>query len=296
MRKRNTKNTPTADTSNGKGGGDSRNPRRNGPGGTVGAGKPGSARARLAEQRAREDRRRRVRRQVTVAGSALLVVALATGIGAALSRSGGGGGDDAAAKGPLRVPSAASGTNGTVITYGDPKAENTLEIYEDPRCPYCALFEQTNGETVRHLADQGRFKVEYHFASFLDDRLGGKGSTSALNALGAAADRGPEAFADYHQVLFENHPDERSDDYASADHLLELADEVDGLRTPAFDRAVRDGVYLPWVKKVSDAFEKSGVNSTPTIRLNGEDLNVIKDSDSAISPQEFTALVDKQLK
>ena len=237
-----------------------------------------SARDRLRAERERDAKRGRVRRQLTVAGAAVAVLALATGIGVALADSGGGSGsgakDSAAARLPLTVPAAAAAStkDGTVITYGDKKAKETLTIYEDPRCPYCALFEQANGDTVKKLADQGRFKVEYRFAAFLDDALGGQGSKRALNALGAAADQGSGPFLALHQVLYANHPEEHDDAYASTGHLLDLAGTVDGLRTPAFDKAVKDLTYMPWVKKVAHAFDTSGVKGTPTVLLNGKKL------------------------
>lgn len=258
-----------------------------------------AARERLREERAREERRRKVRRQFTVAGSAVLVVALAAGVGVALSETGGSGKKDtavaaAATERPLKVPAAATGAGGTVVVYGDANAKNTLSIYEDPRCPYCAMFEQADAATVRKLADEGRFKVEYHFGTFLDGNLGGSGSKRALNALGAAAEQGQAKFADFHKVLYDNHPDERDDAYASTDHLLELAGKVDGLRTPAFDKAVRDLTYMPWVKQVSDAFDKSGVQGTPTVLLNGKKIEVLNGK-GAVTPAQFTALVDKEL-
>lgn len=260
-----------------------------------------SARGRLLTERAREARRDRVRRQLVAGGSAIVVLALAAGVGVAVSAAngsgtGGGNGKDAeaAANGPLKIPANTSGQDGTVITYGSPDAKHTLKIYEDPRCPYCAQFEQTDGETVRKLADEGRFKVEYHFATFLDDSLGGQGSKRALAALGAAVNEGPDKFLDFHQVLYANHPDEQDDAYASTSHLLDLAGQVDGLRGPAFDKAVKDLTYLPWVKKVSADFDRSGVTGTPTVLLNDRKLEVLT-GQGAVSPRQFTALVDKEL-
>ncbi|GGO81727.1 DsbA family protein [Wenjunlia tyrosinilytica] len=271
------------------------NTRRNEKGSTTGQ----SARDRLRAEREREAKRGRVRRQFTVAGAVVAVLALATGIGVALADSGGGSGakDSAAAKLPLTVPAAAaaSAEDGTVITYGDKKAKNTLTIYEDPRCPYCALFEQANGDTVKKLADQGRFKVEYRFATFLDDALGGQGSKRALNALGAAADQGSGPFLALHKVLYANHPDEHDDAYASTGHLLDLAGKVDGLRNPAFDKAVKDLTYMPWVNKVGRAFDAGGVKGTPTVLLNGRKLPVLNERAQSVTPQQFTALVDKEL-
>ncbi|GAB2608081.1 hypothetical protein GCM10027168_46360 [Streptomyces capparidis] len=295
-----TKNTPGKNTAGRNTAG--KNTAGRSPSGRTTAGRneaPRSARERLQAEQAREERHRKLRRRLAVTGSAVLVLALAAGVGAALSGAKGGGGRDgrvaeAATGQPLRIPSGTSGPGGTVITYGDPAAKDTLAVYEDPRCPYCAMFEQANADTITRLADEGRFKVEYHLATFLDDNLGGSGSKRALNALGAAAQEGPAKFAAFHKVLYANHPDERDDAYADTGHLLDLAGKVPGLRTPEFDAAVRNLTYMPWVKKVSDAFDESGVSGTPTVLLNGKKLEVLSGGRS-VTPAQFTAMVDKQL-
>lgn len=255
-----------------------------------------SPRERMREERAAAARRDKIRRQFMVGGSVVLVLAIAAGIGIAVSGGDGGGKPDGtAASGPLVVPANTSGSDGTVIPYGDAKAKNTLKIYEDMRCPYCAQFEQTDGDMVLKLADEGRYKVEYHFATFLDDALGGgNGSKNALAALGAAVNESTDKFVAYHRVLFANHPDERDDAYASPSHLLDLAGKVPGLRNPEFDKAVKDLTYLPWVKKVTAEFEKSGVTGTPAVMLNDKKLEVLSGR-GAVPPRQFTDLVDKQL-
>jgi protein-disulfide isomerase len=256
-----------------------------------------AARERLRAEREQEARRGRLRRRFVVAGSAVAALALAAGIGVAVGNGGGSTAKDrAAARQPLKVPAAAaSSQDGTVITYGDKNAKNTLTVYEDPRCPYCAMFEQADGATVKKLADEGRFKVEYHMATFLDDALGGKGSKRALNALGAAAQEGPARFLALHEVLYGNHPDEHDDAFANTGHLLALAGKVPGLRTPAFDKAVRDLTYMPWVEKVSRSFDHSGVQGTPTVLLNGRKLPVINDKGVPVTGPQFTTMIDKQL-
>lgn len=258
------------------------------------AGQRPSARERLKAERAREEGRAKRRRTMAVAGSSLAVLGLAAGLGIAVS--GGGGSDSAntAANQPLKIPANTSGPGNTVIAYGDADSRNTLKIYEDLRCPYCAEFEKANSATVEKLADQGRFKVEYHFGTFLDEGLGGQGSERALAALGAAVNESKAKFLEYHRVLYANQPSERDDAFASTDRLLELASEVQGLRTPAFDKAVGDLTYLPWAEKVSQAFDKSGITGTPTVLLNDKKLTVLNEQ-GAVSPKEFTATVDKQL-
>ncbi|WP_330290420.1 DsbA family protein [Streptomyces sp. NBC_00576] len=161
--------------------------------------------------------------------------------------------------------------NGTTILVGDPTAEVTVHLYEDMRCPYCEEFETKGGGPELQKAVLWRkVKAEYTLASFLDDRLGGSGSKKAANALRAALDAG--RFAEYHEVLYANQPEESVDGFTDA-RLLELADEVDGLRTAAFESAVKTMKYRAFVTAAERAYEAVGEEpgkgpGTPTAVIN----------------------------
>lgn len=166
------------------------------------------------------------------------------------------------------------GADNTTITIGDPAAVVTVHLYEDPRCPYCKEFEMTGGGPV--LNDwimKRKAKAEYTLASFLDDRLGGIGSKRTVNALRAALDAGK--FAEYHVLLYQNQPDEATDDF-TVTRLLELASRVDGLRSTAFDTAVTTMKYRDFVARSQQAYLQAGTSSsgrpgpgTPTADVNG---------------------------
>ncbi|WP_432093598.1 thioredoxin domain-containing protein [Streptomyces sp. bgisy100] len=213
-----------------------------------------------------------------------------------------GAGDDARA-GAMDAPvvsapvSAPAHTNreGTAVVYGKADAAHVLAVYLDLRCPHCGKAETALGPTMRKLADQGMFKIEYHFATFLDGSLGGSGSARALNALGAAADRGQRTFGDYLHVLSAHQPARNDDAFGSPRTLLELADRVDGLRAPGFDRAVEREHWMPWVKKVSKAFYTSGVSSTPTVQLDGAPLTVLTGRGETVGPARFAREVRNSL-
>ncbi|MFG3498799.1 thioredoxin domain-containing protein [Streptomyces sp. NPDC047928] len=199
---------------------------------------------------------------------------------------------------PFVKPANTTGQDGTVVTYGKADAKHTLSVWLDPRCPYCAGLEMGLGKVMKEQADQGLYKIEYHFATFLDGTLGGKGSKRTVNALGAAVNESPEKFHAYLGVLYSNHPEKESDDkFGSTSTLLKLADQVPGLRSPAFNKAVKELTYMPWVDKVSAAFYESGVTGTPVVKLDGKELDVLsgKGIDS-ITPDAYKALVEAELK
>ncbi|WP_316519847.1 DsbA family protein [Kitasatospora brasiliensis] len=250
-----------------------------------------SARERIQEAQRREQQAAKRRQRIVVAVSAVAVLALAGGVAVAVnSASAKDDKNSASASAQLVVPANVSGDNGTVITYGKADAPHTMEIYEDFRCPVCKHFEAANGETVKKLTEDGRIKVNFHLASFLDKNLGGKGSRTALAAAGAALNEGVDKFKAFHDVLYANQPDEREDGFGDVNHILELAGQVPGLKTDAFVKAVTDKTYAPWAAKVADAFNDSGVTGTPTVKVDGKTVNLFV-GNSVATPEQFTAQV-----
>ncbi|WP_369382855.1 thioredoxin domain-containing protein [Streptomyces sp. cg36] len=208
----------------------------------------------------------------------------------------------AAYQGPLVVPRHASGTGGSVITYGDPAARHDLDIYEDPRCPFCGIVERALGTTIQQLADEGKYKINYHIATFLDNNLGGSGSHQALNALGEALDQGTQKFMALHAALYRQQPEETHDDFSHTSKLLAIAAEVPGLDQSLMRKAVNDGTYLPWAagtdeangKQLSTAWKQAklpGSPGTPAVFLDGHLLNLVSGPRTAISDTDFKALV-----
>jgi protein-disulfide isomerase len=151
--------------------------------------------------------------------------------------------------------------DGTTITVGDPQASVTVHLYEDPRCPVCEEFETGGGAPALQTETvQRNTKTEYTLASFLVDRLEGSGSKKAVNALRAALEEGK--FAEYHTVLYQNQPEESVDGFTDA-HLLEPASQVQGLRGPEFDAAVKSMKYRDFVTASEKVYERAGGKNDP---------------------------------
>ncbi|MER0241867.1 thioredoxin domain-containing protein [Streptomyces sp. HSW2009] len=210
--------------------------------------------------------------------------------------SGSTGGTEAPA-GPLVKPSNTTGPDGTTVLIGVPDATDTLELYEDPRCPPCAMFEQSVGETVIKDIQAGKYKASFHLATFLDTSLGGSGSRNAVSALGAALNVSTHAFLEYKKALYteENHPTEGADSFSDDTYLLKVAEQVPALAgNSAFAQQVRSGVYDAWAQKMSAAFNASGVEGTPTVKLNGTKLTGSTGS-TPMTAADFTAAVDDRI-
>ena len=251
-----------------------------------------SARDRVAAERARARRTAVLRRNALITLAAVVVVAAGVGGSIALA---GGSSPKAAPGTSVTVPAHTSGPGGTVIVYGNADAPNTLDVYEDFRCPICDKLERADGATIKELADDGTYKIQYHMGTFLDDNLGGSGSVTALAAAGAALNESMAKYEAFRTVLYANQPDEQNDGFASTDTLLALASKVPGLRSAAFDAAVRNGTYKPWAEQVGAAFAGSGVTGTPTVLLNGTTLTLFGGSGDPVTPAQYQALVRQTL-
>ncbi|MFJ8695214.1 DsbA family protein, partial [Streptomyces roseolilacinus] len=225
--------------------------------------------------RAREKRRRLVLVSAAVAG----VLGLAAVIGVIAANTGGKG--DTAGKGPVTAPSGATGEDQLVIPVGAPDAPATLTVWEDFRCPACAMFENTFRDTIHELEAAGQLRTEYRLATLIDGNMGGGGSLNAANAAACAQDAGK--FSAYHDVLFANQPEEADDAFAKDAKLFELAAKVPGLDTPAFRSCVTGGTHDGWVNASNEAFRAGDFRGTPTVLLNGEPIFPTKGNEQ-ISP------------
>jgi len=218
--------------------------------------KTAEARRRLAELL--EQRRQQGERWVRFASAAtalVLVALVGIGIGVQASRI-------PAPTGA--VPAGVSLADG--VTVGRSTAPVTLDLYEDPQCPVCAQFESQVGPAISGWIASGKVKVHYHVISFLDSASTTKYSSRAANALYASAGVSADAFAKYHQLLYQQQPAEGSAGLTE-DTLVQLAQQAGA--GAAADQ-IRAGTYADYVATATDQSSKDGVTGTPTVRVNGK--------------------------
>ncbi|MFP3990742.1 DsbA family protein [Streptomyces sp. E11-3] len=234
-----------------------------------------AARERLRIERERQAKKDKMRRQLIVAASVVGVLAVAGGIGYAIVQANQPTYWDEAKDNKLVKPAGATGKDGTTLVIGDKDAKKTLELYEDPRCPACASFEQAAGEQLAKDVEDGKYKVQFIGATFIDNAAPGEGSKNALSALGAALDVSPEAFLDFKSALYskENHPSESDDKFKDDAYLIEIANEVPDLKdNKAFQKDVEDGTFDKWALNMSKKFSDGDVEGTPTLKMDGKKL------------------------
>lgn len=249
-----------------------------------------SARERLQEERQREKARDKRRRTLVVSAAVVGVLGLAAVVGLIAANTGKSGGADKA--GPVVAPSGATGKDALAIQTGKGEAKSTLTVWEDFRCPACKGFEDQYRDTVHDLEARGLLKVDYHIVTLIDGNMGGSGSLKSANAAACAQDAGK--FSAYHDVLFQNQPEEADDAYGKNARLLELAGKVDGLDTPAFRSCVEEGTHNSWVAKSHEAFRAGKFRGTPTVLLDGKDI--FADQANPVTPQKLKEKVEASAK
>ncbi|MEU6543375.1 DsbA family protein [Streptomyces sp. NPDC046859] len=262
-----------------------------------------AARERLRAEREREAKRAKVRRQIIVAASVVGVLAAAGGIGYAVVQANKPGYWEAVKDDKLVKPANTSGENGTTVVIGEDSAKKTLVMYEDPRCPACAQFEQTVGSTVDKDVKDGKYKIQFVGATFIDNNVPGEGSKNALSALGAALNVGPEAFLEYKTALYSTkyHPEETEDQFKDDAYLIKVANTVDALKdNKQFQTAVKKGTYDKWALVMSEKFDtdggKYGFQGTPTLLMDGKKITGSDGKNTPMSVQDYTKAIDGALK
>lgn len=247
-----------------------------------------AARERLAVEREKQKAAEKRRRTLIVGAAVVCVLGLAAVIGIVAANAGKE--SSPAASGPAVAPSGVRGKDALAIPVGPDGARSTLAVWEDFRCPACKVFEVTYRPVLHELTEAGKLQVKYHLATLIDDNVGGHGSHRAANAAACAQDAGK--FRQYHDVLYDNQPDETVDDFGNNDKLIQLAGKVPGLDTPAFRGCVTNGTHDNWVAKSAEAFRNGNFSGTPTVLLDGK--NILEDR--TMTPQKLRQMVESAAK
>lgn len=209
----------------------------------------------VREQMAREQRRKRTLWTAVVAVAALVLAGL-IGYGIYAAQK----------PGDFNTPEHAA-SNATGVADGSGPV--TVDIYLDFMCPHCKTFEQEAGGTLQKLADDKQATVIYHPVAFLDQASTTKYSTRASAASGCAADQ--DRFVEFTTELFNRQPQEGGPGLDD-DALIQAAGAA-GIVDPAYAQCVRDGRYLSWVPHVTDGASRRGVTGTPTVFVDGEQID-----------------------
>jgi protein-disulfide isomerase len=210
------------------------------------------AAAAVAEQRRQERRRRNL-----MVGGVVAIVLLIVAVGYFVARS-------LDTTNDVSAPAAGSEFG---LTVGPDDAPDKVVVYEDFLCPFCADFEAASRDDLKQLAADGKVQVEYRPFNFLSS-LGDYSARSA-GAFSIVLDKsGAEVAKKFHDLLYENQPDEKGP-FPSDDDLADLAVEA-GAKDADVRDAIANNAGQDWVDGATESASSAGVQSTPTVLLNGE--------------------------
>jgi len=163
---------------------------------------------------------------------------------------------------PSHVPASATADGDGIVLGTGPLV---VDAYIDFLCPFCRQFELNAGDALAGLVSAGQISLAYHPMNFLDAASTTQYSTRAAAASGCASDGG--RFAEYAHALFVSQPPEGGPGLTDA-QLAELAESV-GLPGRTFAECGQTGRYLDWPTYVTAQATARGVQSTPTVLVNG---------------------------
>ena len=179
------------------------------------------------------------------------------------------------------TPSSVTTANGYGITFNSELVgKPTVDLWEDFQCPVCKSFETTNGAYIANLVNQKKAKVVFHILSFI-----GPESVLAANAGACAADE--KKFLPFHAFLYATQGNENTGVWSN--RALIAAGAAIGITDSKFSDCVNNGKYSKWVTNVANDGVNKKINATPTVFVNGKEINRKTDY---FNPAAFAAVVE----
>ena len=164
----------------------------------------------------------------------------------------------------LKLPSSVSKADGYGIVF-NPTGTPKIDIWEDFQCPICQRFEGINGNYINQVVAAGHAKVVFHPMSFI-----GPESILAANAGACAANVGK--FTQFHAAMYNNQPTTENSGKIT-NSFLTLIGAAAGIADSKYASCVNNGDYFNWVKNIEADAAAKNVNATPTVFVNGKELN-----------------------
>ncbi|MBF6357471.1 thioredoxin domain-containing protein [Nocardia higoensis] len=227
-------------------------------------------RRNLLHEADRADRRRKIAIQ---AGVAVVLIALIAAIGISIAMRG----DDGPAATPtIPAPSdpvagAVTGsiTDSGAVRVGKDNARVTVRVVADLQCPACKNFEAAYGKVLEDAVNSGVAAVEYNVISFLDRASTNEYSSRAANAAYCVAEQDPAKFQGWLGRMYAQQPAEGGPGHTD-EQLVAIA--VEAGYTDAVAGCIEDRTYATFVSDKTQAVFGEGVNSTPTVFVDGKKI------------------------
>jgi protein-disulfide isomerase len=171
------------------------------------------------------------------------------------------------------------------MTLGSADAPVVMEVYSDFQCPVCAKHAlDVEPSLVNKYVAQGQVQVVHH-----DINLLGRGTDESLiPALGGYCANEQDKYWDYSHWIYNNQDGENQGGF-SKERVTRIAVAA-GVEEAAFTSCIDSQPALDFVNNITDvATSQLGINSTPTIYLNGTQYVGLKPS------SDWSLLIDAEL-
>ena len=167
------------------------------------------------------------------------------------------------------------------------KADVTLVEIADLQCPFCAQYSvEAMPTVVEDYVRTGKIAYELRLRSFL--------GRDSVRAAGAAAEAANENLLFQFADLFYRNQGPENSDYADADFIRGIAEQVDGLDVEAVVAAADDPLSYPAVERNEMFARRIDSTGTPDfyLRRNGK-LTPLAVEGTA--PEDYAAALDSAL-
>lgn len=142
-----------------------------------------------------------------------------------------------------------------------------VDVYQDFMCPYCGVFEMTNGEDLEELAAAGDIALYVHPLALLNRYSQGTDfSTRSANALATIADGSPEHVLEFTRLMYMNQPEQNSQGL-SDEEMASIAVQAGVPQDVA--NTIKDGKFKAWALAATEQSSKDQVRGTPSVMING---------------------------
>ncbi|GAA5346248.1 protein-disulfide isomerase [Planifilum fimeticola] len=171
---------------------------------------------------------------------------------------------------------------------GNPDAPVRIVEFGDYKCPVCKRFtEEIFPQLKRDFLDTGKAGMY-----FIDKPFIGEDSVTASMAAEAVHRQKPEAFWTFYKVVYA-HQGLETDQWATVPFLVELAKkEVPDIDHARMERELNDQVYRKEVEADRKIAAELGVDSVPTLFINGKRV----DQDTVFDYPSLKKQIEEELK
>lgn len=212
---------------------------------------------------------------IALVGGGLVLVLVVAAVVVLLVRGGDDGGDGGAQR--LTVGKIAGGAEATPLADGSLAMARpgvtapVVDIYEDFACPPCGAFDRRHDPMLKQLAVEGRAKVVFHPMLIFGEATQPAHDNSLRAAAALRCVTDGAHWLSYQDALYAHQPaNESATGYLTRD-LLSYAEPL-GLTSEDFTSCVKSRRHAASVKTVSQGYVSSGIQGTPSVRVNGRTL------------------------